>query len=82
MLLILPLTFLTSILSQGFMVPTGKAKYMLLTIPFGIFNIIFTYILMVNIGFMGAIYGVVVSTTLNRIITYYLLYNDISEEAK
>jgi O-antigen/teichoic acid export membrane protein len=79
MLFILPLTFLSSVLNQGFTLATGKAKYTLLTIPFGFFNIILTYLLMMKIGFMGAIFGVIISSTLNRIITFYLLYRNLKK---
>jgi Mg/Co/Ni transporter MgtE len=38
---------------------------MLLTIPFGILNLILAPFLVINFGFIGAIYSLMIITTLN-----------------
>jgi teichuronic acid exporter len=80
LLLIFPLTATSGLLSNGFTVATGKARYGLLTIPFGIVNLFLSLIFIVNFGFMGVIYAMIISSTLNRVITYYLLNKDLKNK--
>jgi O-antigen/teichoic acid export membrane protein len=77
LLFILPLTATSGLLSHGFIVSTGLAKYSLLTIPFGILNLILSLIFIVNFGYIGVIYATVISSTLTRVLTYYLLYRNM-----
>ncbi len=82
LLIIFPLTATSGLLANGFTVATGKAKYSLLTIPFGIVNIFLSLIFIINFGFIGVIYAMVISSTLNRILTYYLLYKNLKSSEK
>ncbi|MDO8509459.1 MAG: oligosaccharide flippase family protein [Nanoarchaeota archaeon] len=77
----LPLVIISAVLSQAFIVASGKAKYALLTIPFGLINLIMGYILISNIGFLGVIYASLISSFLIKTITYLLLYKDLLNTA-
>lgn len=77
LLIIFPLTATSGLLANGFTIATGKAKYGLLTIPFGIVNVFLSFIFVINFGFLGVIYAIIISSTLNRGLTYYLLYKDL-----
>lgn len=77
LLIIFPLTATSGLLANGFIVATGKAKYSLLTIPFGIVNVFLSFIFVINFGFLGVIYAMMISSTLNRGLTYWLLYKDL-----
>jgi O-antigen/teichoic acid export membrane protein len=80
LIFILPLSILSSTISSGFTVATGRAKYSLITIPFGILNLILSYILIVNYGFIGVPISFLISSTICRLLTFSLIYQDIKRK--
>lgn len=79
---ITPLTFVSQFMSECFIVATGKARYNLLTIPFGILNIFLTYLFIQFFGYIGAAYSLLIITTANRILTWTLLYRRFLKDEK
>lgn len=77
LLLHLPLLLFSALIAQPFVIATGKAKFSLLTIPFGIVNIVLGIILIEQIGFMGIVYSTVGTSIANKLLTFYLVYNSL-----
>mgnify|MGYP001617218923 CR=1 FL=1 len=77
-----PLTMISQFMGQSFMIATGKAKYSLLTIPFGILNIILAYIFIISFGYIGVVYSILIVSTMNRLLTWALLYKEFSKNEK
>lgn len=77
----LPFLLVTSAMSQPFIISGGKAIYSLLTIPFGILNIVFSALLIPVIGFTAAIISMIGASVGNKILTYYLVYRQIRKSA-
>ncbi|MFO7525413.1 MAG: oligosaccharide flippase family protein [Ignavibacteriaceae bacterium] len=77
LLLHLPLLLISALIAQPFVIATGKAKFSLLTIPFGIVNIVLGIILIEQIGFMGIVYSTVGTSIVNKLLTFYLVYKSL-----
>ena len=73
----LPLLLISGFIVQPFIIATGKAKYSLLTIPFGFMNIGLGILFIGYYGFMGVIYSTLITSITNKIITFYLIYNGL-----
>jgi hypothetical protein len=73
----LPLLLISGFIVQPFIIATGKAKYSLLTIPFGFINIGLGILFIGYYGFMGVIYSTLITSITNKIITFYLIYNGL-----
>ena len=69
----LPLLLTTSILSQPFLIATGYAKYSLITIPFGILNVLLAFFLATKLGFVGVIYSILFVSITSKLVTYYFV---------
>ena len=82
MIFTLPLTIISGTMSQGFTVAAGKAKYGLLTIPFGLFNLILGLILINLIGFIGVVISFLISSTISRGLVFLLVYKGITNSKK
>lgn len=74
----LPLILITNSLSQPFIIATGLAKYSLITIPFGILNVILSIIFINNFGFMGVAYSILITSIGSKLLTYYLVYKNVN----
>jgi len=81
LLLHLPLVLISGFIVQPFIIATGKAKYSLLTIPFGIINIGLGILLIQYYGFIGVIYSTLIISFANKILTFYLIYNGLRKMA-
>jgi O-antigen/teichoic acid export membrane protein len=82
MLFTLPFTIVSGTMSQGFTIAAGKAKYGLLTIPFGVLNLILGVILINLIGFIGVIISFLISSTISRGWGFFLVYRGIGNSKK
>lgn len=82
LLFTLPLTVVSGTMSQGFTVAAGKAKYGLLTIPFGVLNLILGLILTNLIGFIGVVISFLISSTICRGLVFLLVYRGICKSKK
>ena len=82
LLLVLPFYITAGVISQGYIIASGNAKYGLLMCPFGILNIILDIIFINLYGFIGVIYGTLLCISLNRILTFYLLYKNFKNEKR
>ncbi|AFV24721.1 O-antigen repeat unit transporter [Methanolobus psychrophilus R15] len=71
---ILPLNMVSGLISQGFTVATGYAKLGLLTIPFGVLNVIMALIFISQFGYIGVAYSSIIVSFTNKGITWFLLY--------
>ena len=72
--IVLPVRYFVA---QPFIIATGKAKYSLLTIPFGITNIGLGILFIGYYGFIGVIYSTLITSITNKILTFYLIYNGL-----
>ena len=81
LLLHLPLVLISGFIVQPFIIATGKAKYSLLTIPFGIINIGLGILLIQYYGFIGVIYSTLIISFANKTLTFYLIYNGLRKMA-
>lgn len=79
LLIHLPLVLISGFVIQPYIIATGKAKYSLLTIPFGLLNIGLGILLIGYYGFMGVIYSTLVISIVNKVLTYYLIYNGLKK---
>ncbi|NOG96944.1 MAG: oligosaccharide flippase family protein [Ignavibacteriae bacterium] len=77
LLIHLPLILISGSIAQPFVIATGFAKYSLLTIPFGVLNIIFSIIMVEQLGFIGAVYTVLVISICSKLTLYYLIYKKL-----
>jgi O-antigen/teichoic acid export membrane protein len=77
LLIHLPLLLISGFVVQPFIIATGKAKYSLLTIPFGLINIGLGILFIGYYGFIGMIYSTLIISITNKILTYYLIYNGL-----
>ena len=77
LLLHLPLILISGMIAQPFIIATGKAKFSLLTIPFGLMNIGIGIFLIGQIGFIGIIYSTVATSIANKVLTFFLIYNSL-----
>lgn len=82
LLFTLPLTIVSGTMSQGFTVAAGKAKYGLFTIPFGVFNLILSLVLINLIGFIGVVISFLISSTISRGLVFFLVYKGICNSKK
>lgn len=82
MLFTLPFTIVSGTMSQGFTIAAGKAKYGLLTIPFGVLNLMLSVILINLIGFIGVIISFLISSTISRGWGFLLVYRGIGNSKK
>ena len=82
MLFTLPFTIVSGTMSQGFTIAAGKAKYGLLTIPFGVLNLVLGVILINLIGFIGVIISFLISSTISRGWGFFLVYRGIGNSRK
>jgi len=69
----LPLILTTSSLSQPFIIATGYAKYSLITIPFGILNVLLATFLASQLGFIGVIYSILFISITSKLVTFYFV---------
>lgn len=74
LLLQLPFLVVSNSLAQPFIVGTGYAKLSLLTIPFGIVNVVLGVFLVTQIGFMGIVYSTLLTSIGNKVVTYTILF--------
>jgi O-antigen/teichoic acid export membrane protein len=77
---ILPVNIISGGISQGFMVATGYARLGLLTIPFGILNVIMALIFINQFGYIGVAYSLIIVSFANKGITWFLLYRILSRK--
>lgn len=70
----LPFNLLSPLIAQGFTVASGNAKIGLLTIPFGITNVILAFFLIKQFGFIGIAYSSVTISILSKSTSWILLY--------
>ena len=77
MLLLLPLTIVSTSLAQPFIVATGNARFSLLTIPFGLLNVTLAVIFTGNFGFIGVVYATLIGSSTNKIVTYTAFYKKL-----
>ncbi len=77
LLIQLPFLVVSNALAQPFIVGTGNAKLSLLTIPFGILNVILGILLITEIGYIGMIYSTLITSIGNKLLTYFLLTNKL-----
>lgn len=77
LLLHLPFILISGIIAQPFIIATGKAKYSLLTIPFGIANIILGVLFIKQFGFVGIIYTTIFISISNKLLTFFLVYKSL-----
>ena len=76
----LPLLLITNSLSQPFIIATGAAKYSLLTIPFGVLNVVLAILLITQFGYIGAVYSILITSIISKLLTYYLVYKNLSRD--
>jgi O-antigen/teichoic acid export membrane protein len=77
LLIHLPLILISGGIAQPFVIATGYAKFSLLTIPFGLLNIIFSIFMVGQVGFIGAVYTVLIISISSKIVLYYLIYRKL-----
>ncbi len=77
LLIHLPLLLISGFVAQPFIIATGKAKYSLLTIPFGLTNIGLGILFIGYYGFIGVIYSTLITSITNKVLTFYLIYNGL-----
>ena len=80
LLINLPLLLITNSLSQPFIIATGAAKYSLLTIPFGVLNVVLAILLITQFGYIGAVYSILITSIISKLLTYYLVYKNLSRD--
>ena len=80
LLLHLPFILMSGIIAQPFIIATGKAKYSLLTIPFGILNIVLGVLFIEMFGFIGVIYSTIFISISNKLLTFSLVYNSLKPQ--
>ena len=81
LLIHLPLLLISGFVVQPFIIATGKAKYSLLTIPFGLTNIGLGILFIGYYGFIGVIYSTLITSITNKVLTFYLIYNGLRKMA-
>ncbi len=80
LLLTFPFYVLARVLSNGYIISSGNAKYSLFMIPFGVLNIILDYLFIYLFGFIGVVYSTIICMTLNRITILSLMYLKIKSK--
>ena len=79
LIFIFPLNIVSQSITQSFIVATGNAKYSIMTIPFGIINIILAYFFLIKFGYIGVLYATIITSTINRVITWSLIYREFTK---
>lgn len=74
LILLLPFMLMTDTLNEPFIVGSGLAKISLLTIPFGILNVILGITLVKFFGYLGILYSTLFCSITQRLISYFLVY--------
>ena len=73
LILIIPLNLIAELISQGFIIASHNAYLGLLTLPFGLLNIILSFIFIQKFGFLGIAYSNVIVSLFSKTLTWSLL---------
>ena len=76
----LPLVLVSGLIAQPYIIATGKAKISLLTLPFGIVNVILGILFIGLFGFIGVIYSTLITSITNKLLTFYLISRGLKKQ--
>lgn len=76
-IVLLPFILISNTINDPFIVGSGLARISLLTIPFGILNVILSLILVNYISYWGILYSTIFCSVSNKILSYFLVFKNL-----
>lgn len=82
LIILLPFNLISELIAHGFIIASGEAKLNLLTVLFGSINVLLSFILIKQFGFIGAAYSNVLVGLTSKFVIWYLFYLKIKANKK
>lgn len=77
LIILLPFNFISNTVNEPFIVGSGLARISLLTIPFGVLNILLSLFLVNYFSFWGILYSNLFCSISNKTLSYFFIYKKL-----
>jgi O-antigen/teichoic acid export membrane protein len=82
LIFLIPFNIVSELIDNGFIVPAGMAKINLLTLVFGVLNVLLSLLLIVKFGFIGVAYSNLLIGISSKFVIWWLFDQKLKRRAE